>query len=139
MDEVPTQAPDCVISPVLRFGQWNHRKIKPCAARGAGEDPLSVVDSCPRRKICWGFRSTRNPSTSPHKAAGIRPPGGDGLRPAGAREGEHSPTVRQCGNASLAGFMKTRSNYVIRSPVSLKQKRPIMEDSLPLSGAAIDY
>ena len=33
------------------------------------------------------------PPTSPHKAAGIRFPGGDGLRPAGLSEGEHSPAV----------------------------------------------
>ena len=40
-----------------------------------------------------GFRSPRNPSNPPHKVAGIPIPGGDGLRPAGLSEGEHSPAA----------------------------------------------
>ena len=54
-----------------------------------------VKNRCPSKacvragKSVEGFRSTRNPSTSPHKAAGIRVPGGDASL-AGACEGEHS-------------------------------------------------
>ena len=49
VDEVPIRAPDFVDFPVRCFGQGKHRKIKPGAARGAGEDSLSVGSLCPRR------------------------------------------------------------------------------------------
>ena len=51
-----------------------------------------------------GFRSPRNPSNPPHKVSRALFPGGDGLRPAGLSEWEHSPAVRHGGNASLAGI-----------------------------------
>ena len=103
MDDVPTQAPDLFDFPVQRFDSGITAKLS-LALRAA-----RVEIRCPSKthvragKSVEGFRSTRNPSTSPHKAAGIRPTGGVGLRPAGLCDREHSPAVRHCGNASLAG------------------------------------
>ena len=57
--------------------------------------------------------------------AGIRIPGGDGLRPAGAREGEHPPAVRQ---------RFTRLNMEVSRPIL--QVKPTLERALvlPLEG-----
>ena len=63
MDEVIPPNVDC-------FCQNNHRKIKPGAARGAGEGTLSVESRCPRRKLCGGV----NPSNPPLPAMGFAPP-----------------------------------------------------------------
>ena len=60
---------------------------------------------CARRG--WRHSVRRKPLSAPlmvRRGKPLQPtPAGDGLRPAGAREEEHPPTVRQCGNASLAG------------------------------------
>ena len=53
--------------------------------------------------LCGGV----NPSNPPHKVSRALFPGGDGLRPAGLTEGEHSPAVRH-GITSIAGRMKCR-------------------------------
>ena len=96
---------DEVIPPdVLRFGQENHRKPEPGASRGAGVCMLSVGSRCPRRKFSRRGSARRGtPPTPPHKAAGIRFPGGDGLRPAGAREWKHPPPVRHTISRSAKG------------------------------------
>ena len=68
---------------VHSFGQKNHRKPEPGAARGAGESTVSVESLCPRLE-------------SVRRGKPLQPtPAGDGLRPAGAREEEHPPAVRQ--------------------------------------------
>ena len=62
------------------------------ALRAARVETQCPSEACVRAGNCVeGFRSPRNPSNPPHKVAGIRIPGGDGLRPAGLSEGEHSP------------------------------------------------
>ena len=48
------------------------------ALRAARVNIRCPSEACVRAgKSVEGFRSTRNPSTSPHKAAGIRVPGGN--------------------------------------------------------------
>ena len=81
------------LSPALRASRVNARCPSEAAVRAG-----NCVE---------GFRSPRNPSNPPHKVAGIPIPGGDGLRPAGLSEGEHSPAVRH-GITSIAGRMKCR-------------------------------
>ena len=96
VDEVPTQAPDFVDFPVHRLRQGPHCKPEPGAARGAGEGTVSVGSRCPR------LESVRRGKPLQPTLAGA------GLRPAGAREGEHPPAVQQRGNASLAAIWKVR-------------------------------
>ena len=87
------------------------------ALRAARVNIRCPSEACVRAgKSVEGFRSTRNPSTSPHKAAGIRPTGGVGLRPAGLCDREHSPAVRHCGNASLAGVRAYRAEHLKSRP-----------------------
>ena len=96
VDEVPTRAPDFILS-LSGTSESDLTANLIDALRAARVNIRCPSKAAVRAGIFFeGFRSTRNPSKSPHKAAGIRDPGGDGLRPAGVREGKHSPAVRQC-------------------------------------------
>ena len=78
-----------------------------CAARVKALCPSEAVV---RAGNCVeGFRSPRTPSNPPHKMAGIRFRGGDGLRPAGLCADQHPPTVEHRGNASLAEIERYRT------------------------------
>ena len=92
---------------------------------------MSVGSRCPRLE-------------SVRRGKPLQPtPAGDGLRPAGAREGEHPPAVER-GAASLSSpqYSKCRSNYVIWSLVSIKKRARQLKTcfnyrvllSLPLEG-----
>ena len=97
---------DEVIPPnVHRFGQKNHRKIKPGASRRRGwrpyvrRKPLSAPDIQSE-----GFRSPRNPSDISPQGGRRSCPGRRWASPRGLCEGAHSPAVGQRGNASLAAL-----------------------------------
>ena len=81
MDEVPTQAPDFVVSLSNALDSDLTANLSPALTRGAGGSRMSVGSSCPRLE-------------SVRRGNPLQPtPAGDGLRPAGQR-----------GNASLAAI-----------------------------------
>ena len=109
MDEVPTQAPDFIVSLSIAFDSRITAKLS-LALRAARVVAVCPSEAAVRAGNCVeGFRSPRNPSNPPHKVSRARIPGGDGLRPAGLSEWEHSPAVRHGGNASLAAICKAQS------------------------------
>ena len=94
MDEVPTRALNFFLSlSVASNSEITANLIH--ALRAARVKIRCPSEACVRAiKSVEGFRSTRYPSTSPHKAAGIRVPGGCASL-AGALKGNHSPAVRR--------------------------------------------
>ena len=83
MDEVPTQAPDFVLSLSIALDSDLTANLID-ALRAARVKVRCPSEACVRAGNCVeGFRSPRTPSNPPHKVSGIRIPGGDGLRPAG--------------------------------------------------------
>ena len=83
VDEVPTRTPDFVVSLSISFDSEITAKLSLALTRGAGECIVSVGSRCPRLE-------------SVRRGKPLQPtPAGVGLRPAGAREGEHPPAVRQ--------------------------------------------
>ena len=84
MDEVPTQAPDFIVSLSIALDSDLTANLIDALTRGAGGGTLSVESRGPRRKFSRRGSARRGtPPTSPHKASGSLLPGGDGLRPAG--------------------------------------------------------
>ena len=80
MDEVPTRAPNFVLSPSVVPDSDLTANLSLALTRGAGEYPLSVESRCPRLKCA---EAPLQPTPRCRKAAVIRFRGGDGLRPAG--------------------------------------------------------
>ena len=102
MDEVPTQAPDFIVSLSIAPDSDLTANLS-LALRAARVYAYCPSEAAVRAGNCVeGFRSPRNPSNPPHKVSGARIPGGDGLRPAGSYEGAHPRPPG--GNASLAGL-----------------------------------
>ena len=108
MDEVPTQAPDFIVSLSIAPDSDLTANLS-LALRAARVYAYCPSEAAVRAGNCVeGFRSPRNPSNPPHKVAGARIPGGDGLRPAGLCADQHSPAVEHARHQGEDAF-PTRS------------------------------
>ena len=120
MDEVPTRAPDFIVSLSVVSDIDLTANLSPALTRGAGEGTVSAGSRCPRRIFSRRGSARRGtPPTPPHKAAGIRDPGGDGLRPAGAREGEHSLAVGHSRQRFARRYVETNAPIMLSGLWSL--------------------
>ena len=88
VDEVPTRAPDFVVSLSNAYDIDLTANLSPALTRGAGDCSLSVGSRCPRLESVRRGKPLQ-PTPRCREAAGIRLHGGDGLRPAGDWEGAH--------------------------------------------------
>ena len=82
MDEVPTQAPDFIVSLSIALDSDLTANLIDALTRGAGEDPLSVGSRCPRLESVRRGKPLQ-PTPRCREAVGTHFRGGDGLRPAG--------------------------------------------------------
>ena len=92
VDEVPTRAPNFVVSLSIALDSRITANLSLALTRGAGESTVSVGSRCPRLESVRRGKPLQ-PTPRCREAAGIRLHGGDGLRPAGDWEGAHSPAV----------------------------------------------
>ena len=122
MDEVPTQAPDFIVSLSIALDSDLTANLIDALTRGAGEGTVSVGSRCPRRKFRRRGSARRGtPPSSPHKAPAPIPMTAMGFAPPALVKGsDDSPCQKQrTGESTKSGAYVGTSSTAIAVPLPL--------------------